>query len=156
MNADQRRWVSLGSLLFGVCLATPARSAEIKSELSDDIDQRFEESTIEVSDLPIEFGCEFSKYVASRKYLGRTSGVNCLLIMSREGSKHLEEPASLPQPTLIETYIAEGFPSGNREQVKEAVHDDSYHLAPDYRSYRGVTMLFDDERLLAAGQTFYR
>ncbi len=46
------------------------------------------------------------------------------------------------------------YPPG--EQVKDFERDDSYHLAQDYRSYLGVTMLFEDERMLVAGQAFYR
>jgi hypothetical protein len=55
-----------------------------------------------------------------------------------------------PRPLILNF----SFPSG--EHGKGNLNDDSYHLAPDDRSYRGVTMLFDDERLLVAGQTFYR
>lgn len=46
------------------------------------------------------------------------------------------------------------YPPG--ERVKDFGRDDSYHLASDDRSYRGVTMLFEDERVLVAGRTFRR
>ena len=55
-----------------------------------------------------------------------------------------------PSPIILDFT----YPPGERESW--FLRDDSYHLAPDYRSYRGVTMLFDDERLLVAGRTFYR
>jgi hypothetical protein len=52
-----------------------------------------------------------------------------------------------PSPIILDF----SFPAG--ETGKEDLRDDSYHLAP---GHRGVTMRFEDERLLVAGQTFYR
>jgi len=158
MNADKRRW-NRGSLflaLLGSLFVSPTIAAEFKSQLGDEIERRFEAATIEVDESPIEFSCKFSKYIASERVpVGNFGWYPANLHL--QGSHHLEEPASLPQPTIVETYIAKGFPSGEREKgIKKAVRDYSYHLAPDYRSYRGVTMLFDDERMLVAGQTFYR
>jgi hypothetical protein len=46
------------------------------------------------------------------------------------GSSRLEQPASLPQPTLVETFIAKGFPSGELSR-DASVRDDSYLFAEE-------------------------
>jgi hypothetical protein len=141
MNADKRR-SNRGSLflaLLGSLFATPAISADFKSQLGDEIERRFEAASVDLDKSPIEFGCKFSEFTASRvKLRGNVPGV-MYLMTSHHHDYHLEEPASLPQPTIVETYIAKGFPSGEREKgIKKTLRDDSYHLAERKVTFGGL------------------
>jgi hypothetical protein len=104
------------------------RSEEFQSQLGAEIERRFEDAVIEVDGAPLEFGCEFSAYVASRIGLRTFKSGGWAFISPTKGSTRLDEAAKLPQPTLVETFIAKGFPSGELSR-NATVQDDSYFLA---------------------------
>jgi hypothetical protein len=115
----------------------PAGAEEFKSELGAEIERRFEESAIEVDVEPLKFGFQFSEYVSSRAAVYATKFATGWLTLPRVGSARLEEPASLPRPTLVEQFIAKGFPSGELSRDASA-RDDSYLLAREEWTFGGM------------------
>ncbi len=126
MNADGRRWNIVFSALLIAVVATSASNAK-----AADVKFQLEEE-INRRFSAAEEVAEPARIIDSAFRLTRT----------------LRRP--YPSPIILD-FI---FPPSKR--AVEFERDDSYHLALDYQSYRGVTRLFEDERLLVAGHSFYR
>jgi hypothetical protein len=150
MNADGRRWIcrSLVVALISAAFLASAQSEEFQSKLGAEIERRFEDSAIQVDNAPLEFGCEFSKYVASRLPVPVDSQqlrihnrhARWMMFLPFYRSQRLDEPASLPRPTFVERQIAKGFPSGEAAKGDEAPDDGySYLLAEDEFTFGGLT-----------------
>jgi hypothetical protein len=126
MNADKRRWKFVFSALLAAAVVTSARSAT-------------------AADAEFQLADEIERRFPATEEVASPQGIiDSAFPLTRD------LPQRYPRPLILNF----SFPSG--EPGKGNLNDDSYHLAPDDRSYRGVTMLFKDERLLVAGQTFHR
>jgi hypothetical protein len=140
MNADGCRWVCRSFLfaMLGVEFVTTAHAEDFQLQLGAEIERRFEDASIDFDVAPLKFGCQFSEYVSSRATVYVTKFSKGWLIPSpAHGSSRLESPASLPQPTLVETFISKGFPSG--ELSRDAtLQDDPYLFAREECTFSGM------------------